>query len=105
MPVQASKSIGSLAALMTANMDASVNWNDVSALRDDWPGKTVLKGVLSPADAAEAVRAGFDAIVVSNHGGRQLDHAPPTISVLPEIAAAVARQDRDLSRWWRAARL
>ena len=83
------KSIGSLAALMTANMDASVNWNDVSALRGDWPGKTVLKGVLSSADATEAVRSGFDAIVVSNHGGRQLDHAPPTISVLPEITAAV----------------
>jgi len=84
------KSIGSLAALMTSNMDASVNWNDVSSLRADWPGKVVLKGVLSPADASLAVGASFDAIVVSNHGGRQLDHAPATISVLPEIAAAVS---------------
>jgi (S)-mandelate dehydrogenase len=84
------KSVGSLAALMTSNMDASVSWSDVSSLRADWPGKVVLKGVLSPADASLAVNAGFDAIVVSNHGGRQLDHAPATISVLPEIAATVA---------------
>lgn len=49
----------------------------------------MLKGVLSPQDAVEAVRSSFDAIVVSNHGGRQLDHAPATISVLPEIVAAV----------------
>jgi (S)-mandelate dehydrogenase len=84
------KSIGSLMALMTANMDASVSWNDVSALRSEWPGKTVLKGVLSEADAIEAVRAGFDAIVVSNHGGRQLDGAPATVAVLPEIAARAA---------------
>ena len=83
-------SIGSLAAMMTSNMDASVNWNDVSALRNDWPGKLVLKGVLSRTDAIRAVRSGFDGVVVSNHGGRQLDHAPATISVLPEIVAAVA---------------
>jgi len=84
------ESIGSLAALMTANMDASVNWTDVDSLRDGWRGKTVLKGVLSAADAVQAARSGFDAIVVSNHGGRQLDHAPATMSVLPEIAGAVA---------------
>lgn len=83
------QSIGSLAAYVSAIMDASVNWNDVSALRADWPGKMILKGVLSSADAVQAVRSGFDAIVVSNHGGRQLDHAPATISVLPEIVAAV----------------
>lgn len=84
------ESIESLAAFVTANMDASVNWNDVSALRADWPGKMILKGVLSSADAVQAVHSGFDAIVVSNHGGRQLDHTPATISVLPEIVAAVA---------------
>jgi (S)-mandelate dehydrogenase len=84
------QSIGSLAAYVSANMDASVNWDDVSALRADWPGKMILKGVLSSADAIQAVRSGFDAIVVSNHGGRQLDHTPATISVLPEIVAAVA---------------
>jgi (S)-mandelate dehydrogenase len=83
------KSIGSLATLMTSNMDASISWKDVAHLRDVWPKKIVLKGLTSPADAVEAVRHGFDAIVVSNHGGRQLDGAPATISVLPEIIAAV----------------
>jgi (S)-mandelate dehydrogenase len=83
------KSIGSLAALMTSNMDASVSWKDVAELRDIWPKKIVLKGLTSPADAVEAGRHGFDAIVVSNHGGRQLDGAPATISVLPEIVTAV----------------
>lgn len=83
------KSIGSLAALMTSNMDASVSWQDVEALRSDWTGKIVLKGVLSAADAVQAVSSGFDAIAVSGHGGRQLDHAPAPISVLPEIVAAV----------------
>lgn len=83
-------SIESLAAHVTANLDASVTWRDVASLRDGWPGRLVLKGVLSGADAAQAVRSGFDAIVVSNHGGRQLDHAPASLSVLPEVVAAVA---------------
>lgn len=61
----------------------------MAALREDWPGRMVLKGVLSPADAAQAARCGFDAVVVSNHGGRQLDHAPSTLSVLPDVVAAV----------------
>lgn len=86
---QGRESIGSLAAFVTANMDASVNWNDVSELRAEWSGKTILKGVLSSADALQAVRSGFDGIVVSNHGGRQLDHAPATVAVLPEIVEAV----------------
>lgn len=83
------QSIGSLAAYVSANMDASVNWDDISTLRTDWPGKMILKGVLSSADAVQAVRSGFDAIVVSNHGGRQLDHTPAPISVLSEIVADV----------------
>jgi (S)-mandelate dehydrogenase len=87
-PSSGLKSIGSLAALMTSNMDASITWKDVVELRDIWPKKIVLKGVTSPVDAVEAGRHGFDAIVVSNHGGRQLDGAPATISVLPEIVAA-----------------
>lgn len=82
-------SLESLAAYVTANMDASVNWHDVTALREDWPGRLVLKGVLSADDAVQAAHCGFDAVVVSNHGGRQLDHAPATLSVLPDIVAAV----------------
>lgn len=81
--------IGSLASYVAANTDASVSWQDLAALREAWPGPIVLKGVLSAADAQRAVQEGFDALAVSNHGGRQLDHAPAAIDVLPEIVAAV----------------
>ena len=83
-------SMASLASLMTRNLDASANWRDVDMLRALWPKKLVIKGVLSPEDAVLAVERGFDAIAVSNHGGRQLDFAPSSISVLAEVAAAVA---------------
>lgn len=83
------RDIETLSHLMTSNMDPSLTWNDLSWLRDLWPGKIVIKGILSAEDALEAVRLGFDAIVVSNHGGRQLDGAPSAISSLPAIAAAV----------------
>jgi L-lactate dehydrogenase (cytochrome) len=59
-------------------------------VRSRWPGKLILKGVLDAEDAKLALTSGADAIVVSNHGGRQLDGAPSTIAVLPEIAAAIA---------------
>jgi (S)-mandelate dehydrogenase len=81
--------VESLAKLMTGNMDASVDWDSAAWLRDIWPGKILLKGVLTPEDATEAVRRGYDAVIVSNHGGRQLEGAPSTISVLPSIADAV----------------
>ena len=84
-------SVASLANLMLRNMDASVTWEDAARLRDIWPGKIILKGVLSPADARLALSAGFDAIAVSNHGGRQLDGAPSAISALPAIAEAVSK--------------
>lgn len=83
-------SIASLAQLMTDNMDASVDWDSAAWLRDAWPRKIILKGVLSPEDASEAVRRGFEAIVVSNHGGRQLDGAPSSIAALPAVVSAVA---------------
>jgi (S)-mandelate dehydrogenase len=78
-----------LAELMRRNMDSSANWNDLGWLRDAWRRKIVIKGVLTPEDAELAVRHGFDAIAVSNHGGRQLDCAPSTISVLAEICSVV----------------
>jgi L-lactate dehydrogenase (cytochrome) len=81
--------IGSLAEWTATQFDASANWRDVDWVRGRWPGKLILKGVLDAEDARLAVTAGADAIVVSNHGGRQLDGAPSTISVLSEIAAAV----------------
>ena len=68
------------------------DWDEVAWLRKLWPGPLVIKGVLTVADAKSAVRSGADAIVVSNHGGRQLDHTPPTAEVLPRIADAVGDQ-------------
>lgn len=82
--------IVSLSKLMASNMDDSVTWADIRWLRDRWPGKMIVKGVLSPADAVEALEVGVDGVQVSNHGGRQLDGAISAISALPAIAAAVA---------------
>jgi len=71
------------------HFDQTLSWRDIDWIRKLWPGKLVLKGILDVDDARTAVSAGADAIVVSNHGGRQLDGAPATVSVLPEIASAV----------------
>ncbi len=70
------------------NFDASLSWADVDWVRKLWPGKLVLKGVLDAEDARRAADLGADAIVVSNHGGRQLDGAPATIAALPRIVDA-----------------
>src|SRR5207253_5616434 len=68
---------------------AVVSWKDLAWIRDVWHGSLVVKGVLTGEDARRAVDQGVDAIVVSNHGGRQLDGAPATLRVLPEIVRAV----------------
>ena len=86
---QRAASVASLAALMTSNMDASVTWDSIGWVRDHWPGRLVLKGVLHAEDAEHAVACGVDAIAVSNHGGRQLDSATSAIRALPEIISAV----------------
>lgn len=75
-----------------ATMDASLCWEDAARLRDLWPKPLVLKGVLSAQDAVRAAGLGFDGVIVSNHGGRQLDGAPATIEVLPEIVAAAGER-------------
>jgi isopentenyl diphosphate isomerase/L-lactate dehydrogenase-like FMN-dependent dehydrogenase len=67
----------------------SLNWDDLKALRDIWPGKLLVKGLLHPDDASKAVEYGADGIVVSNHGGRNCDAAPSPIEVLPGIVKAV----------------
>ncbi|WP_120078519.1 alpha-hydroxy acid oxidase [Aurantiacibacter odishensis] len=67
----------------------NLDWEDVKRLRDMWPGKLVLKGILHPEDACLAQQAGADGVVVSNHGARALDHSIAAIDALPEIAAAV----------------
>ncbi|SMO48725.1 L-lactate dehydrogenase (cytochrome) [Thalassovita litoralis] len=69
--------------------DASVTWKDIEWLRSVWKGKLMIKGVLSAEDAAAAVGAGAESVIVSNHGGRQLDGVASSISVLPEVVARV----------------
>jgi L-lactate dehydrogenase (cytochrome) len=81
--------IRTLAEWTASQFDATANWRDVDWVRSRWPGKLILKGILDPEDALLGLAAGADAIVVSNHGGRQLDGAPSTISVLPHIVAAI----------------
>ena len=66
-----------------------VSWEDVDRLRDIWPGKLIIKGILHPDDATQAIAHGVDGLVVSNHGGRNMDSADATLDVLPEIVAAV----------------
>jgi L-lactate dehydrogenase (cytochrome) len=70
---------------VAANFDASVTWKDLDWIRSVWPGRIVLKGVLDPDDASEALRCGADGLVVSNHGGRQLDGAPSAIAALSAV--------------------
>jgi L-lactate dehydrogenase (cytochrome) len=84
-----SSGINTLAEWIATQFDASANWRDVEWVRSRWPGKLILKGVLDAEDARLAAATGADAIVVSNHGGRQLDGAPSSISVLSEIVEAV----------------
>ncbi len=84
-----SSGINTLAEWTATQFDASANWRDVEWVRSRWPGKLILKGVLDAEDARLAAAAGADAIVVSNHGGRQLDGAPSSISVLSEIVDSV----------------
>ncbi len=67
----------------------AMTWTDIRKLRDFWPGKLIVKGILRAEDAAKAVESGADGIVVSNHGGRALDAAAPTLEILPEVVAAV----------------
>lgn len=80
------------AALLSRTMDRTLVWEHLAWLRRLWDGPLVIKGLLHPHDAERAVAHGADAIVVSNHGGRQLDAAPSAISVLPRMVDAVARR-------------
>ena len=74
---------------VSANFDPSITWADLDWIRAEWDGPLIIKGILDPEDAQEAVRLGADGIVVSNHGGRQLDGAPSTIRALPAVREAV----------------
>ncbi|PAY03463.1 MULTISPECIES: alpha-hydroxy acid oxidase [Bradyrhizobium] len=75
-----------------SQFDTTLNWKDIDWIRSIWPGKLILKGILDVEDAELAAKSGAQAIVVSNHGGRQLDGAPSSIEVLPEIVDEVGSQ-------------
>ena len=84
--------ITALGTWIATQFDTTLNWKDVEWIRSIWPGKLILKGILDVEDAEEAVKTGAHAMVVSNHGGRQLDGAPSSIEVLPEIVDAVGQK-------------
>jgi L-lactate dehydrogenase (cytochrome) len=81
--------LSSLSAWTGSQFDPTLSWNDIGWVKDRFGGKVIVKGVLDADDARSAVANGADGIIVSNHGGRQLDGAPSSIRVLPEIVAAV----------------
>jgi isopentenyl diphosphate isomerase/L-lactate dehydrogenase-like FMN-dependent dehydrogenase len=82
-------SIGAFGPLMAEQLDPAVSWTDVDRLRQQWGGPLLIKGLLHPEEAREALRRGADGVIVSNHGGRQLDGAIPSIAALPGIVDAV----------------
>src|SRR6185503_6775241 len=86
------ENITSLTTWINSQFDTTLTWKDVDWIRSIWPGKLVLKGILDVEDAEIAVKSGAQALVVSNHGGRQLDGAPSSIEVLPEIVDVVGSQ-------------
>ena len=87
--VPAARDLTAFKAWVEAQFDPSVTWRDIEWLRGHWKGRLLLKGILDVEDAQSAVQAGADSIIVSNHGGRQLDSVASTVSKLPAIARAV----------------
>jgi L-lactate dehydrogenase (cytochrome) len=87
--VPGANSPGQFKEWVDGQFDPSVTWADLSWLRSQWDGSLIVKGILDGDDAREAVAAGADGIVVSNHGGRQLDGVPSTVRALPGIVEAV----------------
>lgn len=81
---------GTVAELVAHTFDPTLNWSDIEWMRHHWDGAMVIKGIQSVADAQRAVEHGADAVIVSNHGGRQLDRAPTTFELLPAVVDAVA---------------
>ena len=90
--VKGVSNMGSLSEWTASQFDPALNWGDVEWIKKRWGGKLILKGIQDVEDAHLAVASGADALIVSNHGGRQLDGAPSSISALPQIVDAVGRQ-------------
>ncbi len=87
--VTESRRVTDFLSWISRNFDRSVTWKDIDWVRETWDGPIVLKGILDPADARDAVKVGAQGLVVSNHGGRQLDGVKSSVAALPEIVDAV----------------
>jgi L-lactate dehydrogenase (cytochrome) len=87
--VKNTEKLDKISEWIASQFDTTLNWKDLDWIRQIWPGKLILKGILDVEDAEQAAKVGAQAIVVSNHGGRQLDGAPSSIEVLPEIVDSV----------------
>ncbi len=83
------ENVTSLSQWIGGQFDPALSWKDVEWIKSIWPRKLIIKGILDVEDARTAVKSGADALVVSNHGGRQLDGAPSSIAALPRIVEAV----------------
>jgi L-lactate dehydrogenase (cytochrome) len=88
--------LSSLSAWTAEQFDPALSWNDVEWIKQRWGGKLILKGIMDVEDARLAAQSGADALIVSNHGGRQLDGAPSSILALPAIVEAVGK---DIEVW------
>ena len=88
--------LSSLSSWVSEQFDLQLDWDDVARIKDWWGGKLIIKGILDAEDAKMAAQSGADALIVSNHGGRQLDGADSSIAVLPEIVEAVGS---DIEIW------
>lgn len=91
--------VSSLSSWTADQFDPRLNWGDVEWIKKRWGGKLILKGIMDAEDARLAVNSGADALIVSNHGGRQLDGAPSSIAALPGIAAAVGQMAGGIEVW------
>jgi len=89
--VEGIKDVRSLGSWISTQFDPKLDWKEVDWIKKRWGGKLIIKGILDSEDALLASKAGADAIIVSNHGGRQLDGASSTINILPEIVDKVGK--------------
>lgn len=97
--VKGAQGLSTLMAWVGQQFDPTLNWDDVEWIRKQWGGKLILKGILDPEDAKMAARTGADALVVSNHGGRQLDGAMSSIRALPGVLEAVQAENPNMEVW------
>ena len=88
--------MSSLSSWTSQQFDPALSWDDVAWIKDKWGGKVIIKGIMEPEDAHLAVKSGADALIVSNHGGRQLDGALTSIEALPAIVDAVGKDDIEI---------